>query len=268
LIDEALMADQTTTPENETAEQDAALEELLGGGDTSSDESAQEEAPAENTSKDDEAAAPEELMAEETPEADGVKDDEAAALDELMGGEDAGADETTEKETPAVDQSEDQGIITLDEVVSLGGVSAEAAQSEEDSGAQELAGAEETPAETPDETPSAADSTKPDKSTPAKKAPEESHGGLSDGEKDDLEKLIKGLKEDQPDAAPQPVVEDLQKQLKVMRKRIIQLGTLVQQYDRNMKSYSKIMRLYFQKSDVMNKRIDAMEASNKGSDKA
>ena len=257
------MAEQTATPENEMAEQDVALEELMGGQDTPGDESAQE-APAESASKDDEALALEELVAEEAPATDGVKDDEAAALDELVGGEEAGADETTEKEPPAVDHSQDEGGVTLNEVVSLGGVSAEGAQSEEDLGAQELAGAEETP----DETRPAADSTKPDKSTPAKRVPQESQGGLSDGEKDDLEKLIKGLKDDQPEAVPQPVVEDLQKQVKVMRKRIIQLGTLVQQYDKNMKSYSKIMRLYFQKSDVMNKRMDAIEASNKGSKQA
>lgn len=88
--------------------------------------------------------------------------------------------------------------------------------------------------------------------------------GLSDGERDDLQKLIKGLKEEQPSSERGAALEDIQKQIKSMSKRLAELGVMLLKHDARMKSFHEIMRLYCQKSEAMNKRMDAIIEAIKG----
>ena len=92
--------------------------------------------------------------------------------------------------------------------------------------------------------------------------------GLSDGERDDLQKLIKGLKKEQPDAAPGAALEEIHKQIRSMSKRLAQLGAMLLKHDAKMKSFYKIIHLYYQKNEAMNKRMDAIMESIKGEEKA
>lgn len=92
--------------------------------------------------------------------------------------------------------------------------------------------------------------------------------GLSDGERDDLQKLIKGLKKEEPDSTPGAALEDMQKQIRSMSKRLAQLGAMLLKHDAKMKSFYKIIHLYYQKNEAMNRRMDAIMESIKGEEKA
>jgi len=88
--------------------------------------------------------------------------------------------------------------------------------------------------------------------------------GLSDEEKEDLDKLIKGLKQDQPDAQAGATPDDMQKQMKSMTENLTQLVEMFLKFDTKMKSLYDIVRLSYEKSEMMNKRIDAIAGSMKG----
>jgi len=88
--------------------------------------------------------------------------------------------------------------------------------------------------------------------------------GLSDEEKEDLDKLIKGLKQDQPNAQAGATPEDMQKQMKSMTENLTQLAETLLKFDTKMKSLYEIVRLSYEKSEVMNKRIDAIVGSMQG----
>ncbi|MGD8513433.1 MAG: hypothetical protein PVG85_05745 [Deltaproteobacteria bacterium] len=88
--------------------------------------------------------------------------------------------------------------------------------------------------------------------------------GLSDEEKEDLDKLIKGLKEDQPNAQVGATPEDIQKQIASMMENLTQLGEMLMKFDTKMKSLYEIVRLSYEKGEMMNKRIDAIVESMKG----
>lgn len=88
--------------------------------------------------------------------------------------------------------------------------------------------------------------------------------GLSDEEKEDLEKLIKGLKHDQSNVQPGATLEDIQQQVKSTMENLTQLVEMLLKFDTKMRSLYEIVRLSYQKSDMMNKRIDAIIESIKG----
>jgi len=88
--------------------------------------------------------------------------------------------------------------------------------------------------------------------------------GLSDEEKEDLDKLIKGLKQDQPNAQAGATPEDIQKQIRSMMENLTQLVEMLLKFDTKMKSLYEIVRLSYEKSEMMNKRIDAIVGSIKG----
>lgn len=88
--------------------------------------------------------------------------------------------------------------------------------------------------------------------------------GLSDEEKEDLDKLIKGLKQDQPNAQAGATPEDIQKQIKSMMENLTQLVEMLLKFDTKMKSLYEIVRLSYEKGEMMNKRIDAIVGSMKG----
>jgi hypothetical protein len=82
--------------------------------------------------------------------------------------------------------------------------------------------------------------------------------GLSEEEKDDLEKLIKTLKSEQSPATSGATLEDVQKQVISMGEHIAQLSEMLLKFDMRIKSIYKIIRLFHKKSETMNERIDAI----------
>lgn len=94
--------------------------------------------------------------------------------------------------------------------------------------------------------------------------PTELNVGLSEEEKEDLEKLIKEFKSDQPGSISDITLEDVQGQIKSMGERLAQLSEMLLQSDTRLKSLYKILRLSYQKSEDMNERIDAIIKSITG----
>lgn len=84
--------------------------------------------------------------------------------------------------------------------------------------------------------------------------------GLSEAEKDDLEKLIKVFKKEQPYTMPAlgATIEDIQKQVIAMGEHIALLSEMLLKLDMRIDSLYRIIRLSHQKSERMNERIDAI----------
>jgi hypothetical protein len=275
------MAEQNPSSQS-TTEEDRALDELLAGEQEAGD------GPADVARGDEQDEALEELLSGQASGPEAVKTDEDKALDDLataqstesvQSGSEAednpdAQDHATDGAVPAskgvvapadnegktsgrgqdpsADDSPDDSIITLKEAVALGGVSAEETLSEDDEALDALMGAQES-------------SSKQETDEQATEGMAVS--GLSRAERDDLDKLIKGLKEDASTSVSPAVIADLQKQVRAMRKRVIQLTRLVSEYDQKMKACSEVMRLFYQKSEIMNERIDAISSSAKGGKK-
>ena len=88
--------------------------------------------------------------------------------------------------------------------------------------------------------------------------------GLSDEEKDDLEKMIKTFREDQTAKPSALSIEDIQKQIESISENLAQLGDLLLKFDEKMKSFYEIIHLYFKKDEMLNRRIDDIVKIMKG----
>ena len=82
--------------------------------------------------------------------------------------------------------------------------------------------------------------------------------GLSEEEKEDLEKLIKTIKEDPFVELRSSTNEDVLKQLQSMGANLAHLGDMLLKIDDKMKSFYEIIRLYSKKDKLHNKRIDTI----------
>jgi TRAP-type C4-dicarboxylate transport system substrate-binding protein len=82
--------------------------------------------------------------------------------------------------------------------------------------------------------------------------------GLSEEEKEDLEELIKTIKEDQSVELRSSTNEDVQKQIRSMGANLAHLGDILLKIDDKMKSFYEIIRLSCKKDEMLNKRIDAI----------
>jgi len=80
--------------------------------------------------------------------------------------------------------------------------------------------------------------------------------GLSDEEKNDLEKMIKTFREDQSAGSSIASIEDVQKQIGSISENLAQLGGMLLKFDEKMKSFYEIIHLYFKKDEILNQRID------------
>lgn len=80
--------------------------------------------------------------------------------------------------------------------------------------------------------------------------------GLSEEERHDLEKMIGEFRQDRPNAAPDMV--SIQKQIEALNKRMAYLTNMFLIIDRRMKPLYEIMRLTFEKSEILNERINAI----------
>ncbi len=76
---------------------------------------------------------------------------------------------------------------------------------------------------------------------------------LSDGEKDDLDQMIKDFNRERNTLLENP---DDENQLKVMKDRFEQLGDVILKINDRVDSLYEIMRLMHQKSEMLNARID------------
>lgn len=88
--------------------------------------------------------------------------------------------------------------------------------------------------------------------------------GLSEEEKEDLEKLIKEFKGEQPVSISGITLEDVQDQVRSMGERLAQLSEMLLKFDKRLTSLYTISRLSYQKSEDMNERIDAIMKSITG----
>jgi len=82
--------------------------------------------------------------------------------------------------------------------------------------------------------------------------------GLSDEEKEDLENLIKTFREEQFISSPDADLKDVKRQVEILTEQIARFSEMVLKFDKRMKSFYEIIRLYHQKNEEMNGRIDTI----------
>jgi hypothetical protein len=85
--------------------------------------------------------------------------------------------------------------------------------------------------------------------------------GLSDEEKADLENMITAFKEERAAAIAAPSLADIQGKLNAMSDHMVQLGETILKFDQRMTSFHEIIRLFYQKSEIMHERIGFIIAS-------
>ena len=82
--------------------------------------------------------------------------------------------------------------------------------------------------------------------------------GLSEEEKNDLEAMIGEFRKTR-ESSPKPLdLGSLQKQIESMNKRLAYLTTMLLTLDRRMKPLYEVIRLTFEKSELLNQRINAI----------
>lgn len=80
--------------------------------------------------------------------------------------------------------------------------------------------------------------------------------GLSEEERRDLEKMIGEFQQARPQTETD--FESIQKQIDEMNKRMAYLTNMFLTIDRRMKPLFEIIRLTFEKSDILNQRINTI----------
>jgi len=87
--------------------------------------------------------------------------------------------------------------------------------------------------------------------------------GLSEEERRDLERMIGEFRQARPYVEPD--MASVQKQIDAINKRMAYLTNMFLIIDRRMKPLYEIMRLTFEKSEILNERINTiLEALRKG----
>ena len=90
--------------------------------------------------------------------------------------------------------------------------------------------------------------------------------GLSEAEKNDLEKMIGEFRRDRSPDAPGEAREPIQVQMDRFTRRLADLSEWVLATDRRIAALTEVMRLSHQKSELLNQRLDAViSALKKGS---
>jgi len=88
--------------------------------------------------------------------------------------------------------------------------------------------------------------------------------GLSDEEKDDLEKMIKAFRKEQLDEPPVSAIKDVLKQIQLTKANLAQFGDMLLKFDEKIKSFYEIICLCYKKDEILNQRIDAIVEIIKG----
>jgi hypothetical protein len=87
--------------------------------------------------------------------------------------------------------------------------------------------------------------------------------GLSEAEKDDLEKMIGEFCRYYPENVRREDIEPIQNQIDGLTRKLADLSQMVLTVDRQMASLVEFMRLSHQKSELLNQRLDAVVAALK-----
>ncbi len=87
--------------------------------------------------------------------------------------------------------------------------------------------------------------------------------GLSEAEKDDLQKMIGEFRRDRLKDDPGETREPIQAQVDRLTRKLVDLSEWVLTTDRQMAALVKVMRLSHQESELLNQRLDAVIAALK-----
>lgn len=79
--------------------------------------------------------------------------------------------------------------------------------------------------------------------------------GLSEEERDDLEILIKSLREDKHATAPDVSLDEFRRYVETMVENIVRLSDMMLKFDDRIKALYEIVRLSHKKSEAINDRI-------------
>ncbi len=90
--------------------------------------------------------------------------------------------------------------------------------------------------------------------------------GLSDEEKDDLEKMIKAFRGEPLGEPPVSAIKDVLKQIQLTRANLAQFGDMMLKFDVKIKSFYEIICLCCKKDEILSQRIDAIIEIIKGYD--
>lgn len=91
--------------------------------------------------------------------------------------------------------------------------------------------------------------------------------GLSEEEKRDLEQMIGEFQKERSASMPITDPEALQKQIDNMNKRLARLTNLFLTLDRRIKPLYEVARLTFEKSELLNRRINTLLESIRSGDR-
>lgn len=82
--------------------------------------------------------------------------------------------------------------------------------------------------------------------------------GLSDEEKEDLDRMIGAFNADRKPLAADSADEDLKRQIEIIEKRFARLGEIVSRTNKRLDSFFEILQLLHRKSEIMNDRFNAL----------
>ncbi len=250
-----------------------ALEELIAAEKNPDQENGRDQVRkkgnAEGGSTAEELDALDALVAYDARPASAAVPEEGRALDELVAVQEPEDSRATAKDGRPGEKRKDS-LIRLKEVVALGGVTADGTDADEASALEQRMAAGVSPEKTAVSEQVSEQEVRPPANRSSQKSPGSPQaapgldGGLSEDEKDDLERLIKGFKDEQSPGVSVAVLEGLQKQAQALQNRVVQLTKIVKKYDNRMKTYSEVLRLYNEKTELMNRRMDKIENLIKG----
>ena len=92
----------------------------------------------------------------------------------------------------------------------------------------------------------------------AESSPFELNIGLSEEEKNDLEEMIGQFQKERTRIQPAADFETIQKQIDTINQRLANLSNMFLNLDRRIKPLYETIRLTYQKSEVLNQRINAL----------
>lgn len=82
--------------------------------------------------------------------------------------------------------------------------------------------------------------------------------GLSDQEKNDLEQLINAFQNERTHRAPTDNIAQIQQQIDTINNRLAYLTNMFLTLDRRIKPLYETIRLNYQKSEILNQRINLL----------
>ena len=97
----------------------------------------------------------------------------------------------------------------------------------------------------------------------AETGPKDIDFSLSEEEKEDLDQMITAFNQDRKSFPAELSDENVVDRLNVIKEHFDQLGDVILKMNKRLDTLYEIIRLMHQKSEIMNKRIDAIAGSSK-----